>query len=170
MSLNTSDNTPSRPPEPVQLGAEVWIEPDMTRAQIDHFMRLLRDHAMPVARIFLEWNSDEANHGPWSLELYDQVFDSAAQHGIGIVATLAPPYPAYTCAQIDESRRHVSALVERYKNHSALDTWLLVNEPGAWLADSEVAMEAYMPWLRCEYGTIGELNKAWGTVIRRLSS
>ena len=156
----------NNPPEAVQIGAEVWIEPDMTRPQIDHCMKLLADHEMPVARIFLEWDPSEEDHGPWSLELYDQVFDSAAQHGVGIVATCAPPFPAYTYDHLDKSRRHVSALVARYKDHPALDTWLLFNEPSAWPADSPVALAAYAHWLKAKYGTIGELNRAWGTSHR----
>ncbi len=146
----------------MELGAEVWLEPDMTHAQIDHCMKLLADAQMPVARIFLEWNPDPQKRGAWQTgDVYDHAFDSAARHGIGIVATCTPPFPARTHAQLEASRQHVSALVARYKDHPALDTWLLINEPSASPSDSEVAMEAYIPWLKVKYGTIGELNRVW---------
>ena len=36
------------------IGAEVWITPDTTTDQMDMWMKLLADHHMPYARIWLD--------------------------------------------------------------------------------------------------------------------
>jgi beta-galactosidase len=67
-----------------------------------------------------------------------------------------------------ESRRIVSALVDRYGKHPGVVAWQLDNEPGhhdsarCWCPDCDVAFQA---WLQARYDTIGELNRAWGTVF-----
>jgi beta-galactosidase len=72
-----------------------------------------------------------------------------------------PSSPIYRSA----SARLVEALASRYANHPALAMWHVGNEFGCHVAACwcDVSAEAFRAWLRARYGTIGELNTAWGT-------
>lgn len=96
-------------------------------------------------RVFLMWpwiQSQSPDH--WDFELFDNVFDAAAGHGIKIKATLTAnsgPWwlgtgsalhsqtltldPAFRGAMED----YISACVERYSRHPALGQWIIWNEP-----------------------------------------
>jgi beta-galactosidase len=73
-----------------------------------------------------------------------------------------------SAAYREESRRIVTALVERYGHHPAIVAWQLDNEPGnhdsarCW---SDASQAAFTRWLVARYGTIEALNDAWGTVF-----
>lgn len=66
-------------------------------------------------------------------------------------------------------RRHALALVEqvasRYADHPALEMWHVNNEYGCQVARSYDAHSAaaFRTWLTARYGTVEELNRAWGT-------
>jgi len=75
-----------------------------------------------------------------------------------------PTSPAYRSA----SRRIVTAMVERYGSHPAVVAWQLDNEPGnhdsarCWC---DLCEDAFQAWLGRRYGTVEDLNRAWGTVF-----
>jgi hypothetical protein len=71
-----------------EIGAEVWIEPGQTNAEIDHWFKTLSDHKMPCARLFIIWNYIEIHPDLWDFSLYDQAFDAASKYGVKIQATL----------------------------------------------------------------------------------
>jgi len=68
-------------------------------------------------------------------------------------------------------RKHALALVEhiaaRYSVHPALEAWHVGNEFGNHVARSydPESEAAFRDWLRRRYGTIDELNRAWGTAF-----
>lgn len=68
-------------------------------------------------------------------------------------------------------REHALALVkglaERYKDHPALAAWHVSNELGCHnIYDySDDAAGAFRAWLQSRYGTLDELNHAWGTAF-----
>lgn len=66
----------------------------------------------------------------------------------------------------NESRRIVSAMVERYGRHPALAGWQVDNELGCHdtvMSWGSVDLAAWKQWLEKKYGTIAALNEAWGT-------
>lgn len=75
-----------------------------------------------------------------------------------------PTAPAYR----DAAARIVTAIVERFGRHEAIVAWQLDNEPGnhdsarCWCAACEHAFRA---WVEARYGSLGQLNEAWGTVF-----
>jgi beta-galactosidase len=75
-----------------------------------------------------------------------------------------PTAPAYR----EASRMIAETMVARYGDHPAIVAWQLDNEPGnhdsarCWCDLCETAFHA---WLHARYGTIDELNRAWGTVF-----
>ncbi|WP_291279193.1 beta-galactosidase [Galactobacter sp.] len=66
-------------------------------------------------------------------------------------------------------REYALALVEkmarRYKDHPALASWHVSNELGCHnaLDYSDEAAAGFREWLQERYGTVSELNRAWGT-------
>lgn len=65
-----------------------------------------------------------------------------------------------------ESRRIVSAIVERYGRHPALAGWQIDNELGCHdtvMSWGPIDLVAWKSWLTTKYKTIGALNEAWGT-------
>jgi beta-galactosidase len=65
-----------------------------------------------------------------------------------------------------ESERIVRALAERYGQHAALAGWQTDNEYGCHdttLCYCPACRDAFQEWLTARYGTIENLNRAWGT-------
>jgi beta-galactosidase len=72
-----------------------------------------------------------------------------------------PSSPVYRSA----AARLVDAIASRYSSHPALALWHVGNEFGCHVAACwcDVSAEAFRAWLRERYGTVDELNRAWGT-------
>jgi len=132
---------------------------------------------MPVARIFVMWSYLETGPEQWDYSLYDQVFRAAEKYHVRIVTTLTPggppPFLKGNGTQgagyppTEEARaaaaEYILKVVDRYKNSPALDTWLLVNEPGIAPASNPLAVAEFRVWLQKQYAGIGPLNQSWGT-------
>ena len=160
-----------------QFGAQVWIEPGQTLAEIDGWFATLEKSRMPVARLFMMWSYLEPQRDKWDWSLYDAAFRAAERHHVAIVATLTPSGPPSWMGGDDsqgvgvnesETQRAAAAdymdrVVERYKSSSALDTWLLLNEPGQAPVASELASSGFAQWLSNQYADVADLNRAWGT-------
>jgi beta-galactosidase len=144
------------------IGAQVWIEPHHTREQIDLWMRILAEHRMPLARIWIFRREVEPNPEQWDFSRCDTVFDSAQAHGVRIVATLTPweGLPS-TEKELAQAEIYIHNTVRRYRNHAALDTWILINEPG-WIPKVDaLSSERFRYWLETRYRDIEALNAAW---------
>lgn len=65
----------------------------------------------------------------------------------------------------EHALRLVAVMAERYKNHPAVCAWHISNELGCHnIYDySEDAAAAFRAWLQARYGTLEQLNFAWGT-------
>lgn len=160
------------------LGAQVWIEPGQKPEDVERWFKALADGRMPVARLFLMWNYVERAPGVWDFALYDRAFRAAEKYGVRVIATLTPNWgPAHrghqyasqggaisdTEARLAEAREYVARVVARYKSSPALDSWMLMNEPGQRPAPDRLALQSYRRWLTRKYGTVAKLNEAWMT-------
>jgi beta-galactosidase len=160
-----------------QLGAQIWIEPGQTPAEIDAWFAQLESAHMPVARLFMMWTYLETAPGQWDFSLYDAAFRSAEKHHVHIVATLTPNGPPLfrggnggqgrdiIATQEGQAAAavYIATIVRRYRGSPALDTWLLVNEPGQHPASTPVAIAAFRAWTAQRYGTVEAMNATWGT-------
>ncbi|HEX8147052.1 MAG TPA: beta-galactosidase [Pyrinomonadaceae bacterium] len=160
------------------LGAQIWIEPGQKPEDVERWFRTLAEGRMPVARLFLMWNYVEREPGVWDFALYDRAFRAAEKYRVRVVATLTPNWgPAHrgylyasqggtindTEARLAGAREYVARVVARYKSSPALDSWMLLNEPGQRPAPDRLALQRYRLWLAKKYGTIAKLNGAWMT-------
>lgn len=61
------------------------------------------------------------------------------------------------------SERITLAMAEHYANNPHVIGWQTDNEFAGGLCHSELSRRAFQDWLRVKYGTLEELNRAWGT-------
>ena len=121
------------------IGAQVFIEPGQTSKDIDDFFAVLERNHMKIARIRM-FGAHIFRNGKEDFSLYDTAFDAAERHGVKIFATLFPttdelrdvggfkfPNSKAHLAEVDD---YVRKVVRHFKNHPALSTWVLQNEPG----------------------------------------
>ncbi len=74
-----------------------------------------------------------------------------------------PSSPVYR----EYAARLVTALAERYADHPSLELWHVNNEYGCHVPRCycDASAEAFRRWLEDKYGTVDELNRAWGTAF-----
>jgi beta-galactosidase len=166
------------------LGAEIWIEPGQTPVQIDTWFRDLADSHMPVARLFLMWPYLESAPNQWNFTLYDAAFRAAEKYHIHIVATLTPSgLPPFlggdgsqgggvlpTIKDRQLAAAYIAKVVGHYRSSSALDTWLLVNEPGQGPVANPAAITAFRKSLAKQYSSVDQINAAWGTAYKEFDA
>ena len=100
-----------------------------------------------------------ANRHPETLPVTEQ----GVRLAVGSRQQYCPSSPVYR----DRARQLVSRLVERYAQHPALELWHVNNEYGCHVSHCycEVSAAAFRTWLEAKYGSIDELNRAWGTAF-----
>jgi beta-galactosidase len=70
----------------------------------------------------------------------------------------SPTSPAFR----EATARVVTAMADRYGNHPSVIGWQIDNEYGAPHDQSEATHQAFREYLKQKYGTIENLNQAWG--------
>jgi beta-galactosidase len=105
-----------------------------------------------------------ASPPPWFSRLYPESLPVTAEG-----MRLHPGSRQHFSPSSSAYRTHALQLVEqvaaRYGAHPALVAWHVNNEYGCHVPSSfdEESASAFREWLTARYGTIGELNGAWGT-------
>jgi beta-galactosidase len=158
------------------VGAEYFLNRDDTQELVQKHFRVMREHGLTVARVFVIWNDIEPRPGTWTFERYDWIYDAAAANGIHIATTLCaedPPGwlkgtsfyhqradmndPAYR----ERAAVYIAKVVGRYRTHAAQGPWLLMNEPTLREDFDEPTMRAFGKWLQARYGTVDAVNRRW---------
>ena len=139
LSLFFSPAAYSQSPSLPQIGAQVFIEPGQTSADIDKWFRILNESGMKVCRIrMFEIHMHRAD-GTWDFSLYDQAFRSAEKYGVNVFATLFPADSKNSVGgeKFPESQQHldniaqyIKVIVSHFRQFKALYAWVLQNEPG----------------------------------------
>ena len=140
------------------IGAQVFIEPGQTAEDIDEFFSILERNHMKVARIRM-FGAHIFRNGKEDFTLYDMAFDAAHRHGVKIFATLFPttdelrdvggfkfPNSKAHLVEIDD---YIRKVVRHFRNHPALSTWVLQNEPGQKvyrMVDTDLYREVLEEW------------------------
>nr|WP_283251368.1 MULTISPECIES: beta-galactosidase [unclassified Actinomyces] len=168
---------------PDQWPREVWLE-DVS------LMR--KAHVNTVTVCPFSWSSMEPSEGHYELAWLDDAIELLAGADIGfLLATpTASPPPWFTLAHPDAlattadgvqlhhgsrdtyaiaapayreaCRRIARLLAERYGKHPALRGWHVHNEYGT-IDYGPHAERGFRRWLKSRYGTLDDLNSAWGT-------
>ena len=167
----------------IEVGAEVWIEPEQTPEEVDMWFRRMAENKMRSARIFLMWNYIEVAPGEYDFTIADRAFEAAKKYGVEIEASLFCTHaPVFYGEQYwyrtqrhtllwsreiqHKSAKFIEACVTRYRHHPALGAWWILNEARGFTATSPLAVEFTREWLHKKYGTIEALNRAWLTAYK----
>lgn len=139
------------------IGAQVFIEPGQTEAQVEGWFSTLAENGMKICRIRM-FESYMRTPDGWDFTLFDRAFDAAVRHGVKVYATLFPSTARddiggwkFPCdqAQKESFGEFIDALVLHYRSHPALKGWVLINEPGTGiLPDSPFVNDARTEWLK----------------------
>ncbi len=150
----------------VSIGIFSWVllEPSEGRYEfgwLDELMDLLDG-----AGIGVDLGTPTAAPPAWFWKKYPQalpVTRDGVRLGGGSRGMASPSSPQY--------RRAATAIAEqlavRYGSHPALVMWHVHNEYGAPVSESydDASVEAFRIWLQKRYGTLDDLNEAWGTTF-----
>ncbi|MDQ4137585.1 MAG: beta-galactosidase [Actinomycetota bacterium] len=107
-----------------------------------------------------------ASPPPWMSAKYPEILpqdENGATYWPGSRQHYAPASPVYRRL----ARELVTAIAERYASHPAVVMWHVNNEYACHVhADySDAARDAFREWLQRKYGTVQELNRAWGAAF-----
>lgn len=147
-----------------RLGAQVFIEPGQDKNRVAKWFELLAQHRMSTTRIRLF--EDHIKQGDqWNYEIYDFAFEMAAKYNIKVLVTFFPSDDSVGGFKFPRDQSHLNEIAEyiknvvcHFKDHPALDCWVLQNEPGVDERVQEgLASEKYKTWLTKKKD--GGLNK-----------
>lgn len=120
------------------IGAQVFIEPGQTDAQVSGWFRTMKDCGFKVCRIRMFESYCHGADG-WDFSLFDRAFNYADENGVQVYATIFPDmegngiggfkFPV-DAAHEKTVNAFTDALVAHFKDHPALKAWVLINEPG----------------------------------------
>ncbi len=149
------------------LGTQLFINREDSPDQVRGWLRQIAAARLKVVRLFVYW--DMVNPAPdvWQWDAFDAAFDEAAALGLGIVPTpfaQCPPGwmrlttnnqsvgdledPALWSAARDYLRR----CVERWRDHPALDSWIVWNEASMNVPRTPATLGLFRAWLARRYG------------------
>ncbi len=151
----------------VRIGEFAWsrLEPEPGRLDLDWLGRALDTLAAEDLRVVL--GTPTATPPKWLVDRYPDVL---AVDEAGRVRTFGSRrhYSFSSRRYLEESRRIVTALAERFGRHPALAGWQTDNEYGCHDTVRSYGPEdarAFRAWLERRYGTVAALNEAWGAVF-----
>jgi len=152
----------------------------------------MRELGFNIVRMFeFAWHRFEPREGAYDFDWALRVMDLCAEAGIAVMVgtpTAAPPawltskYPDVLRTWPDGRRathgrrghgsvtsatyrrlcaRIVGHMVQAFAGHPALHSWQIDNEMGGGDYGQE-ALQGFHRWLEARYGTIDDLNQAWG--------
>ncbi len=121
------------------VGAEVFIEPGQTAAEIDTWFKVLKEQQFTVCRIRMFESYMKKADGIWNFSLFDNAFRSAEKYGIKVFAN-----PFYYTEKTDiggfkypRDEAHLASIALflkemtlHFSQFSSLAGYVLINEPG----------------------------------------
>ena len=121
------------------VGAEVFIEPGQTAAEIDTWFKVLKEQQFTVCRIRMFESYMKKADGTWDFSLFDNAYRSAEKYGIKVFAN-----PFYYTEKTDiggfkypRDEAHLASMslflkemTLHFSQFSSLAGYVLINEPG----------------------------------------
>ena len=171
---------------------EYWMPLQPGRVEIDaKLMREAGMNLVRIGEF--AWARMEPQEGVFTLDWLRECIGTLEKYGVSVLLctpTAAPPawltcnYPEtllldanYTkmehgrrlhyCYCSETYWRHTERIVDKlaseFANHKNIAGWQLDNEPAGGYCYCETCQKKFREWLRGRYGSVEELNRAWGT-------
>lgn len=138
------------------IGAQVFIEPGQTSAEIENWFRILGENRFTSCRIRMFESYMKNEKGDWDFDLFDQAFMAADKYKIDVFATLFPdtnfndiggvklPHDSSHLAAIGN---YIDAVTQHFKKYKCLTNWVLINEPGVgYVPDTPFTQRMLTAW------------------------
>ncbi|POH61085.1 beta-galactosidase [Arthrobacter glacialis] len=141
-----------------------WLEPAEGQYDFDWLDEVMDN--LGAAGIKVALATATAAPPPWLVRKHPEILPVSADG-----TTLGPGSRRHYSPSSSVYRQYAAqitrVLAERYKDHPALVLWHVDNELGCHVGDFHGPEDtaAFRGWLERRYGTIAELNEAWGTAF-----
>jgi beta-galactosidase len=150
----------------VSLGIFAWarLEPRPGVYEFDWLDRvvgLLHSHGVSV-----NLATPTASPPPWLVRLHPEILPVTAE-GVTLWHGARRHYCPHSPAYHEHAARLVAQLARHYRDHPALALWHVDNEYACHIAECfcDVSAAAFRRWLQARYGTLEQMNGAWGTAF-----
>lgn len=155
--LVKGNNSHSPQENTILFGAQVFIEPGQTEAEIDKWFRQLKENGMGITRIRMFESYMHKPDGSWDFGLFDMAFRAAAKYGIKVYATIFPytektdiggfKFP-HSNDHLQSIANYIKHVVSHFSKHQSMYCWVLINEPGVGgkIPDNEFTKEKFAEW------------------------
>ncbi|TVR13342.1 MAG: hypothetical protein EA401_07015 [Planctomycetota bacterium] len=155
------------------IGSQWYINRDTSIEEIREGIAAMAAHGLGLVRIFALWDHLEPQQGHYTWDRYDALFDAAAAHGMGVIPTLFAVSPPGWMNLSNDSQalgpledeaywrlamEHVRRVVEHWRGHPALHSWIVWNEPSRVPPSSAAVTARWQAFLQKRYGSLAALN------------
>ena len=138
------------------MGAQVFIEPGQSAEDVDRWFEILKENGFSSCRIRMFESYMKDAQGEWDFGLFDRAFAAAQKYDIDIFATVFPATDFTDVGGMKLPRdqehwlsvkKYIKAMVEHYRDHPSLHSWVLINEPGlGYVPDTPFTQAARDSW------------------------
>ena len=147
----------------VRLAEFAWsrLEPsdgNYDFAWLDRAIEVLHDHGIDVVL-----GTPTASPPPWLAQSHPEIYrvdEQGRRLTYGNRREYCPHSPTYR----EFARRITLAMAEHYADHPAVIGWQIDNEFGD-PCYCELSRQEFQVWLQHQYGSLHNLNTAWGTIF-----
>jgi beta-galactosidase len=141
------------------FGAQIFIEPGQTQADIDTWFLRLKENGMKTTRIRMFESYMHKSDGTWDFSLFDLAFKAAEKYDIKVYATIFP-YTEKTDIggfKFPRDEQHLQSiavfiekLVTHFSQYKSMYGWVLINEPGVGgkIPVTDFTNAKYQEWLK----------------------
>ncbi|MEM6821612.1 MAG: beta-galactosidase [Verrucomicrobiota bacterium] len=158
----------------VKIGSMLYINRQDSPDMIREWVQMMADAKLKLLRLFVGWDLVEPRKSEWSWELFDAAFDEAQIQQMDVVPTLhheSPPgwmkvtknaqdrFDLENEEYVEAAYIYVTQVVQRYRNHPALDSWIAWNEACLHVPYVESIVPAFQEYAQEYYGDIKAFNK-----------
>ena len=141
------------------FGAQIFIEPGQTQADIDTWFRRLKENGMKTTRIRMFESYMHKPDGTWDYSLFDMAFKAAEKYDIKVYATLFPytektDIGGFKFPRDEEHLKSIAVYIKKLVTHfsqfKSMYGWVLINEPGVGgkIPVNDFTKSKYQEWLK----------------------
>lgn len=152
----------------LRFGSHLFVNPEDTPEVMRACIAQLDKVGFKLIRLFMVWGLIEPEPGEYRWSPFAEIFDEAEARGMKVVPTLMSGQPPgwmgltrgmQDIADLDDpafverSAAYLQGVVQKFRDHPALDSWILWNEPSREIsATSPHAWEKYRKFIASLHG------------------